>query len=197
MPRTPRTSLVFPLVGERVLLRPFEQVDAAAAHGIYGDAVVMRYVGDGKAVSPATTTQMITDYRRHQSEHGLAFWAVIDRGTGGLIGDAGLEVTRFGIELGYTLARAGWGRGLATEAAQLCVDAAFGPLDIPRLVAVADAENPASARVLEKIGFAAAGTVTAYGRPHRRFALPRSDQHADGLHRACQPDKGLHHEDRS
>ncbi|MGO2584263.1 MAG: GNAT family N-acetyltransferase [Brachybacterium tyrofermentans] len=188
MPRTPRTHLAFPLVGERVLLRPFEQADAAAAHGIYGDAAVMRYVGDGEAVSPATTTQMITDYRRHQGERGFAFRAVIDRGTGGLIGDAGLEVTRFGTELGYTLARDAWGRGLATEAAQLCVDAAFGPLDISRLVAVADVENPVSARVLEKLGFALAGTVTAYGRPHRRFALHRNgrlrdDRHLDDLHR--------------
>lgn len=172
-PRAPRQPLAFPLVGDRVLLRPFEQADAAAAHRIYGDPEVMRYVGDGRAVSPRTTAQMITDYRRHQHENGFAFWAMIDRATGGLIGDAGLEITRFGTELGYTLARAAWGRGLATEAAQLCVDAAFGPLDIPRLVAVADAENPASARVLEKLGFTAQGTAAAYGRPHRHYALRR------------------------
>ncbi|MGP9845027.1 GNAT family N-acetyltransferase [Brachybacterium sp. 107] len=171
--RTSRTPLAFPLVGERVLLRPFEQTDAAAAHRIYGDPEVMRHVGAGGAVSPGTTAQMITDYRHHQVEHGFAFWAVIDRGTGSLIGDAGLEVTRFGTELGYTLARDAWGRGLATEAAQLCVDAALGPLNISRLVAVADVANPVSARVLEKIGFAPAGTVTAYGRPHRRFVRDR------------------------
>lgn len=178
MPRAPRpsrTPLIFPLVGERVLLRPIELDDAAAAHGIYGDPEVMRFVGAGGAVSPGTTAQMITDYRRHQREHGFAFWAVVDRGTDALIGDAGLELTRFGIELGYTLARTAWGRGLATEAAQLCVDAAFGPLDIPRLVAVADDENPASARVLQKLGFLPAGTVTAYGRPHRRYKLPHGD----------------------
>ena len=114
---------------------------------------------------------MITDYRRHQHEHGFAFWAVMDRGSGELIGDAGLEVTAYGVELGYTLARDAWGRGLATEAAQLCVDAAFGPLDIPRLVAVADVENPASARVLEKLGFLRQGREAAFGRPHHVFEL--------------------------
>ncbi|MGP5304256.1 GNAT family N-acetyltransferase [Brachybacterium alimentarium] len=186
-------SLDFPLLGERVLLRPFAPGDAPAAHGIYGDPEVMRYVGAGEAATPDTTEQMIADYRRHQREHGFAFWAVIERSTGRLIGDAGLEVTRFGTELGYTLARDAWGRGLATEAAALCVEAAFGPLGLSRLVALADVENPASSRVLEKLGFrpdaapdeiatdigspdAAAhswasppGTVIVYGRPHRRF----------------------------
>lgn len=191
-------SLDFPLLGERVLLRPFAPGDAPAAHGIYGDPEVMRYVGAGEAATPDTTEQMIADYRRHQREHGFAFWAVIERSTGRLIGDAGLEVTRFGTELGYTLARDAWGRGLATEAAALCVEVAFGPLGLSRLVALADVENPASSRVLEKLGFrpdaapdeiatdvgspdadvpdadahswaSPPGTVIVYGRPHRRF----------------------------
>lgn len=165
--------LAFPLLGERVLLRPVEVDDAPTLQSVYGDPEVMRHVGEGGAVTPGTTAQMIADYRRHQHEHGFAFWAVIDRGSGALIGDAGLEITRFGHELGYTLARAAWGQGLATEAAQLCVDAAFGPLDLRRLVAVADIENPASARVLRKLGFVPAGTVAAYGRPHQRFVLER------------------------
>ena len=114
---------------------------------------------------------MIVGYRRHQREHGFAFWAVVDRGSGALIGDAGLEVTEHGVELGYTLARTAWGQGLATEAARLCVAAAFGPLELPRLVALADVENPASARVLETIGFLHAGRSVAFGRPHHAFEL--------------------------
>ena len=87
--------------------------------------------------------------------------------------DAGLEVTADGVELGYTLARAWWGRGLATEAARLCVAAAFGPLELPRLLAVADVDNPASARVLTRLGFVEDAEVIAYGRAHRRFVLER------------------------
>lgn len=114
---------------------------------------------------------MVEDYRRHQDEHGFACWAVMDRGTGELIGDAGLEVTGHGVELGYTLSRRWWGRGLATEAASLCREAAFGPLGMPQVVALVDADNPASARVLEKLGFTDQGRTMAYGRPHHRFEL--------------------------
>lgn len=164
-------SLGFPLLGPRVLLRPFELSDAHAAHAVYGDEAVMRYVGEGGAVTPATTERMLEGYRRHQEEHGFAFWAVLDRATGELIGDAGLEVTDHGVELGYTVGRPWWGRGLATEAARLCVQAAFGPLGLPGLVALVDLDNPASGRVLEKLGFAKDGTLRAYGRPHHRFEL--------------------------
>ncbi|MGY5766447.1 GNAT family N-acetyltransferase [Brachybacterium sp. DNPG3] len=171
---------VLPLRGARVLLRPFtaaDGLDAAAGrgmHAVYGDAEVMRFVGDGRPTTPAQSAAMITDYRRHQEEHGFAFWAVLDAADGRLVGDAGLEVTEHGVELGYTLARSHWGRGIGTEAARLCVDAAFGPLALPRLVALADAGNDASAHVLAKLGFRAGdGAVPAYGRPHRRFVLER------------------------
>ncbi|WP_218192345.1 GNAT family N-acetyltransferase [Brachybacterium vulturis] len=169
----PRSSapLSFPLCGGRVLLRPFETTDVPAAHAVYGDEEVMRYVGEGGAVPPEETARMIAGYRRHQREHGFACWAVVDRSSGELVGDAGLEVTERGIELGYTLARVAWGRGLATEAARRCVGAAFGPLELPRLVALVDVENPASARVLEKIGFIRLGRDVAFGRPHHAFEL--------------------------
>ena len=165
--------LEFPLHGDRLHLRPFAETDLEEAHRVYGDPVVMRHVGEGGATTREESARMLAEYRRHQAEHGFAFWAVIDRPTGTLIGDAGLEVTPGGVELGYTLARAWWGQGLATEAARLCVAAAFGPLELPRLLAVADARNAASARVLARLGFAEEGRVSAYGRPHRRFVLER------------------------
>ncbi|MBD4819353.1 GNAT family N-acetyltransferase, partial [Xanthomonas citri pv. citri] len=82
---------------------------------------------------PERTAQMLSDYAAHQARHGFAFWAVIERASGELVGDAGLEVTDQGVELGYTLARGRWGRGLATEAGRLCVEAADGPLGLRRL----------------------------------------------------------------
>lgn len=166
---TPGTNIAFPLRSERLLVRPFQESDAPAAHAVYGDAEVMRFVGDGRPATFRETVQMIEDYRRHQRQHGFAFWAVLTADSGELIGDAGVEVTAHGVELGYTLGRPWWGQGLATEAAGLCVDAAFGPLGLTRLVALADQDNPSSARVLGKVGFTAEQSVTAYGRPHLRF----------------------------
>src|SRR5699024_2181745 len=76
-------------------------------------------------------------------------------------------------ELGYTLARHRWGHGFATEAGRLCLTAADGPLGLRRLVGIADVENPASARVLARLGFEDDGPIDAYGRPQRRFVPGR------------------------
>jgi ribosomal-protein-alanine N-acetyltransferase len=165
--------LEFPLRGARLDLRPFTAADATAAHRVYGDAEVMRHVGEGEPASPEQTARMLAEYADHQARHGFAFWAVIERGTGELIGDAGLELTAQGVELGYTLARDRWGHGFATEAGRLCVEAADGPLGLRRLVALADVENPASAAVLDRLGFVEDQVVRAYGRQHRRFVRER------------------------
>ncbi|MFP4274669.1 MAG: GNAT family N-acetyltransferase, partial [Paracoccaceae bacterium] len=61
-------------------------------------------------------------------------------------------------EIGYWLGRAYWGRGWATAAVGLATRAALRAPDAPRaLVARVHDANPASARVLEKCGFAPAG----------------------------------------
>lgn len=161
--------LEFPLRGPRLDLRPFTAADVADAHRVYGDPEVMRLVGEGGPAALDQSAQMLADYVAHQDRHGFAFWAVIERRTSRLIGDAGLEVTEHGIELGYTLALDRWGHGFATEAGRLCLDAADGPLGLARLVALADLGNPASATVLDRLGFVRERVVAAYGRPHQLF----------------------------
>ena len=104
---------------------------------------------------------------------------MVERGTGAVIGDAGLwplEDRGPEVELGYTLGRAWWGRGYATEAARAVADAALAQLRLSELYAIVDAANPPSARVLEKLGMTRVGPQTAYGRPHWRYRLRAADQ---------------------
>lgn len=58
-----------------------------------------------------------------------------------------------GQQLGYWLTPTAWGRGYATEAARAVIDAARRTLGLRRLTATCWHDNPASARVLEKLGF--------------------------------------------
>ena len=154
--------------GPRLVLRAFTPADAPAAHRLlYGDPEVMRHVGSGPLADLAATRDLLAAYAAHHADHGFGFWAMEERASGALVGDAGLERTLRGeVELGYTLARAAWGRGYATEAGGLCV-AAARELGVRELVGVVDVRNPASLRVLEKLGFRPDGERIAYGRPHR------------------------------
>ena len=60
-------------------------------------------------------------------------------------------------ELGYYMRRSHWGQGLATEAAAAVVRYGFGHLALGHLVSGHYADNPASGRVLRKLGFVEVG----------------------------------------
>lgn len=173
MPWTGRTPVIFPLLADRVLIRPFHVADRDAAHRIYGDAAVMRYVAHGKPVSSDETAAILDGYIRHQQTHGFAVWALIDRRDDTIIGDIGFETRQHGVEFGYTLAHDRWGQGLATEAARRCLSVAFDQLDLPLLRAIVDPRNPASTRVLTKLGFTFHRPCEAFGRAHHEYQLRR------------------------
>jgi RimJ/RimL family protein N-acetyltransferase len=78
----------------------------------------------------------------------------------GLVGAAGLMLEQeAGIaELGYWIGVPFWGRGYATEAARAVVRYGFDALALERIAARAFSRNPASSRVLRKIGMMHEGT---------------------------------------
>ncbi len=88
------------------------------------------------------------------------------------IGSIGLalqaDVHRRSAEIGYWLAEPFWGRGIATRALRAFSDYAFATFDLVRLYGTPFEWNPASARVLEKAGFACEGllreSITKDGR---------------------------------
>jgi len=76
-----------------------------------------------------------------------------------LVGACGLGRRPSGsVEMGYWIARSHWGRGLATEACAALIDMAR-MLGLAQLEGSHFIDNPASARVLEKVGFAPIGII--------------------------------------
>lgn len=73
------------------------------------------------------------------------------------IGSIGLfvgeDVHRFCAEMGYFLAEPYWGRGIVTRAIEALTEWAFAELGLHRIHADPYADNPASARALEKAGY--------------------------------------------
>jgi ribosomal-protein-alanine N-acetyltransferase len=158
----------------RLLLRPFRPEDAVIVHAIYSDPEVMRYVATGPMADLAVTERLLEDYAAHQERHGYSFWAVFERSSGALIGDSGLYRTPAGeVELGYTLGRAWWGRGYATEAAGRWLSVAFDEFGLPEVTALAEPANVASVHVLDKLGMRRDGERLAFGRPHAVFRAVR------------------------
>jgi ribosomal-protein-alanine N-acetyltransferase len=166
-----------PIETERLILRAFEpERDADQMLEVYGDPDVMRFIPEDVYRGLDAVRATLERYAHEQESRGFSFWAVVERDGARVIGDAGFGVFEQtgNVELGYTLRRDRWGRGYATEAARACLKAGLAHLDVPRIVAVVDAENLRSARVAERIGMAAVDTVHLRGRPHTLFAVRRA-----------------------
>ena len=83
------------------------------------------------------------------------------------------------VELGYEIAKARRGRGLATAATEAMVAEAFASPDVAAVIAHTLPEWNASTRVLENVGFDFDGEAEDHGEAVWRFALTRVDAGAD------------------
>jgi RimJ/RimL family protein N-acetyltransferase len=78
---------------------------------------------------------------------------------GGVVIKPGEDVHRRTAEVGYWLGQKFWGRGVATEAITAFVEHCFSSFNLVRIFGQVNANNPASARVLEKAGFVLEGRM--------------------------------------
>lgn len=167
--------MALPIVTERLVLRPYVAEDAAELHAVvYGDHDAMRLLGGARDL--AGTRAAVQRSMNQQDLHGFSFWAVIERESGLLAGEAGLfplGEDREEIALGYALGVDFWERGYGTEAARAALDEAFGPLDLPRVAAITRATNFRSRRVLAKLGFTAHGLRHVWGAEQLYHELDR------------------------
>jgi RimJ/RimL family protein N-acetyltransferase len=136
------------------LRRPVEQ-DTNAIISIAGDWEVARRL----ARVPHPYTDADARFFFDHVVPNEPTWAILWRETGQLIGMMGFVPTRDGrsAELGYYVARDHWGRGVATEAARAITRVGFESFGYLKLTAAYQADNPASGRVLAKLGFTVVG----------------------------------------
>jgi RimJ/RimL family protein N-acetyltransferase len=86
-------------------------------------------------------------------------WVLEELGSGEIIGSIAAHDSGFRVGLGYVIARARWGEGFAPEAVRAVSEWFLQRPETFRVWAVCDVDNRASARVLEKAGFALEGTL--------------------------------------
>jgi ribosomal-protein-alanine N-acetyltransferase len=169
--------MALPILTERLTLRAYESGDLHALHTVlYSDDEAMALLGGARDL--AATRAALERSIRQQRADGYSFWPVIERHTGALVGEAGLfPLTPRGseISLGYAFGPDYWGRGYATEAARAVLAEAFGPLGMPRVVAITREANHGSRNVLGKLGFRMEGCRHVWGAEQLYFVLDRTD----------------------
>ena len=157
---------------ERLLLRPGWIQDAPALFRAIADEGVIRNLASPPwPYKPADAEAFLATERRAGEPCTLIFLR-----TGAapeLIGTIGIGRKPGGArELGYWIARPHWGRGYATEAGRAMLAFARDSLRLERIEAGHFLDNPASGRVLEKLGFRPTGRIAPRFSAGRGEAVP-------------------------
>jgi RimJ/RimL family protein N-acetyltransferase len=151
----PRFPLQAPIETERLVLRPFTADDAAAWLPLISLPEIVRYTGDTPVRSVEEARELLCSRPlRDYALYGFGRLAVIEKASGRLVGFCGFKyVVELGeIDIGYRFLPDCWGKGYATESAGALMREGRRTHDIRRVVGTVHPDNPASGRVLEKLG---------------------------------------------
>jgi RimJ/RimL family protein N-acetyltransferase len=163
----------------RLILRPWRDSDREPFARMNADPRVMEFFPS--TLTPEESDAALAHISDHHDRYGFTLHAAELRETGDFIGFIGLSIPTFEahftpcVEIGWRLAAAHWGRGLATEGAREVLRRATGPI-----VSFTTEKNWRSRRVMEKLGLTHDPADDfdhprlPEGHPQRRHVLYRS-----------------------
>lgn len=145
-PGEPRTA--------RLRLRPYQAGDLDLIASLYADSRVTAYTKLGPRTRGEVRT-ILDGYVAAWAADGIGMYALFLATSGDYVGEFGLFRLqgRGEMALRYALRESFWGQGLTTEAGAAVLDDAFGRGGLDRVVSIVQRRNPASGRVMEKLGF--------------------------------------------
>lgn len=137
---------------ERLLLRPFRSTDAADIYRFSGNPKVTRYLSYQTHRSLKESQQIADLWAQESKEKDKYNWAIELDGTAigsiNVVQSDGLWDAGLGWQIDFPY----WNQGMMTEAARAVVAFLFNEVKFHRIYTAHDTRNPASGRVMEKLG---------------------------------------------
>ncbi len=171
------TKPILPGVYGRLLIREFTPDDRDALLEFTRDPDQLQLMLFSLATEHEVDEFLVMAQTEARKE-GRTEWhlALEEKDTPGFLGSVALMVekeARSSAELGYWLKRSAWGRGYATEASRFMLELGFKTLGLHRIWGKCHVKNPASARIMEKLGMKQEGLVREHVwlRDHYRSSL--------------------------
>jgi RimJ/RimL family protein N-acetyltransferase len=167
---------------ERLLLEPLDVSRLEEFVALTADPDTMRYWEPGGPYGRDAAEANFAASLARVREHGFGRrWIVAKETRAGLgftdtkyFGQSCDDVSADEVEIGWMLTRRAWGQGYGTEAGRAVRDEAFDRLELESIVAVHHPANPASGRIMEKLGMTFERDVVARdGWPYRLYRLTR------------------------
>ncbi|UEG52027.1 GNAT family N-acetyltransferase [Mucilaginibacter daejeonensis] len=167
---------------ERLILRELVPDDGEGMFQLDADPLVHTYLGQRPISTRQQALDTITYIRQQYVDNGIGRWGVEEKDSGRFVVWAGLKYITEPVnghvnyhDLGYRLLRDHWGKGYASEAAYAWVDHAFNKMKLPALYGMANVNNVASIKILERVGLIRTNTFCLDNEAHHWFEL-KNDQ---------------------
>jgi len=139
---------------ERLILRPYTLADSSKVTALAGDIrVAATTLNIPHPYSEDLAKEWISSHENNWRERTEISYAVVLKSTSSLVGTVSLvSISGSEAELGYWIGHEFWGKGYGTEAASALVHQAFEAFSISVIIAEHLVSNPASGKVMTKIG---------------------------------------------
>lgn len=162
---------------ERLLMRKFTPEDLGTLIEQRSDPEVNKYLGGTILQNPEKLATRLKFYIDCYDKYGFGTCAVIWKETGEIIGSSGIQPldSTAEIEVGYSLIKKFWRKGIGCEAAKAWLDFGFNQKNLQRIVAVAYPENTGSWRIMEKLGMRYQKNEEFYGSQCVFYAISKEE----------------------
>jgi ribosomal-protein-alanine N-acetyltransferase len=162
---------------QRLYFRKFELGDLPQLIEQRSDPDMYRFLGGTRMQNPEALAKRIRFYMSCYDSHGFGMCPMFWKETGEMIGAAGLQPLEDtgDIEVGYSVIKSLWGKGIGTEAARGWMEFGFNNFGLERIVAVAVEANTASRRIMEKLGMKYEKTEEHYGEECAFYAVSKEE----------------------
>ena len=153
---------VYEVRTERLLMRRWRRSDREPLAALNAGPEVMRHFP--ARLDRVQSETAVDRYEELFENNGFGLWALERAADGTFLGFTGLNAMPEGVpgegdqEVGWRLAQHAWHQGYATEAARAAVEAAFGPLRLPRVWSMTAVTNTPSQAVMRRLGMHEHGT---------------------------------------
>jgi len=158
-------TLLFPmerLTTKRLILRRMEMKDAQDIYSYGRDKEVARHVLWRAYTHVAEAREYVRYMQKKYRAGAPASWCIELKETGEVIGTIGYmwhQSEHNSVEVGYSLSRKYWNQGIMTEALERVLHYSFMDLQLHRVEAQFETDNPASGAVMKKCGLKYEGTL--------------------------------------
>lgn len=158
---------------KRLILRKIEMNDARRMFDyIFSDRRVMDNLIKGPHKEISETIDRLTEITNHYVSENFCYWGIEMKESGELIGTIDLYNIDDGTEnceVGYNIGFNWWNQGYGSEALHAIIEFAFRFMNIHKISATHNIDNPASGRIMLKVGMKREGIIRHMIRKNNHY----------------------------